>query len=116
MSYLEKEAKAQLDAGVSRQEVAKRLGLSEARLEQVILGDWVVRVVVPNSTRVRFGGFLEALAFSGLVEIHRDNDLGVCFDILAPRHELSARWSERLASRLESSGFNAVKAPRWRDA
>jgi len=105
MSYLEQEAKAQRKAG--SKEICKNLGISEARLEQVLLGMFVVRVVSDNYL------VLEAMVEAGVIEIHRQDEDGCCFDILPPADELSLRWSERVAKRLTLKGWNAVRAPRW---
>ena len=115
MSYLEQEAKALRDRGTPPSEMCRILGVSEARLEQALLGDSVVRVVTePEDERMSL--FLVALSRCGLIFIHRDDASGFCYDILPPGSELSDRWAKRMALALTERGWNAVVAPRWRDA
>ena len=84
---------------------------------------FVVRVVLHNEevplNDTLEGPFLECLRHAGLIKIHRDDEDGRCFDILPPRdvksRNQSAIWAQQTADRMTSFGFNAVKAPEWRE-
>lgn len=115
MGYQEQEAKSLREQGTPPEEICAMLRISEARLEQLFLGDSVVRIVLARQPDEQLGSMLECLSRADIVVVHRDDE-GMCFDILPPSHLLSDRWAERLAGIMTSHGFNAVKAPRWRDA
>lgn len=82
---------------------------------------WVVRVVLqrgkdsfPMDVDARgLPAFLECLRHAGLVQIHRDDDDGMCLDLLPSGGSVDSKvWSEQTAARMESFGYNAVSAPR----
>jgi hypothetical protein len=54
---------------------------------------------------------LESLRYAGHVVIHRDDEQGMCFDIRPPHGLESGQWAKMNAQRMQSFGFNAVKAP-----
>jgi len=115
VSYQEQEAKALRKQGANPQEMCKMLRISEERLEQLLLGDWVVRVVLPKDEAYDRRSLLTGFVQAGYVEIHRDDADGMCFDILPPTYEVSERWAMRTVVSMTDRGFNAAKAPRWRD-
>ena len=92
------------------------------------MGDWVVRVIVfptPSleKTAPRLDSFwLEQFRFMGLIFDHGDLANGAqMFDILPPKamcagFENSKAWAESVAPHLESFGYSAVAAPKWRNA
>ena len=117
VSALEQEVKLRLAQGVSAKVIALALQISEARVEQLLLGDHVVRVVFQTWGGSPIHSFLEALATAGICEIRRKDKDSMCFDLFCNRQDLeSQRWATNLAKALEVRGFNAVCAPRWRDA
>jgi hypothetical protein len=74
----------------------------------------VVRVVLFDKERKRQDmGMVECLRYAGLLVVHRDDDEGVCFDILPPNNAQSERWAKMNAERMASFGYNAVAAPAW---
>lgn len=77
---------------------------------------WVVRIVIgrtdpPPLAELISDRFLECLRYAGLVVVHRDNEEGQCFDLVAPGGRDSKEWSEENAKRMKSFGYNAVSAP-----
>ena len=91
------------------------LEISEARFEQLMLGDWAVRVVVPVYECVNLKRLVMGLETAEMMTILRDDADGICFDIhCSDPTEDSQRWSRHLATALEARGLNAVSAPRWR--
>lgn len=83
---------------------------------------WVVRVVThPSEMSTRseaehgpghtLGEFIECMRYAGLIRIHRDNSEGMCFDIRPPIGVDSEMWAQLNANRMQSFGYNAVKAP-----
>lgn len=84
---------------------------------------WVVRVVThptemdtkstaEHAPRHTLGEFIECLRYARLIHIHRDNSEGMCFDILPPAGVDSEMWAHLNEQRMQSFGYNAVKAPR----
>lgn len=59
--------------------------------------------------------FIESLRYAGIVDIHRHDETGMCFDIIPPTASYTNQenWANSNAKRLASFGFNAVKAPYW---
>lgn len=113
MSYLEQEVKLRWAQGESARLIALALQVSEARVKQLLLGDYVVRVVTGN---VGIWPLIEGLATAGICEVHRKDET-ICFDVFCPRQDMeSQRWAINLAKALEVRGYNAVCAPRWKDA
>lgn len=87
---------------------------------------WVVRVVmghtsVPAVQKMRDEGLLlllQCLRYAGTVAIHRDDEDGMCWDLLPPRHinhHGNQTWAKMTASRMKSFGLNAVAAPEWKE-
>ncbi len=116
MSYFEREARAQRAQDISIGDIAASLQVSEAQIERALLGEFVVRVVLARWV----GGdpvsdFITALSKVRLFTLHRDDDDGICFDILPPQSGDSQKWSKKVAASLIADGFNAVSAPRWPD-
>jgi hypothetical protein len=54
---------------------------------------------------------LEGLRHAKLVTVHRNDDDGVCFDLLPPKETDSSTWAKENAAHMQSLGYNAVKAP-----
>ena len=57
---------------------------------------------------------LECLRYAGLVKVHRNTKVGMCFDILPPngmRGESSMEWAMQNAERMTGFGLNAAAAP-----
>lgn len=84
--------------------------------------EYVVRIVVPSDSRGilegrdKWGQLIEHLRYSGHIRVHRDNDDGICFDLLPPeswRRLDSKVWATQNAERMRSFGTNAVCAPAW---
>jgi len=76
--------------------------------------EYVVRVVTYTDNEIPLA-FLECLSYAGYVKVHNtDREKGETFDILC-RHTgiLSDVWAEQNAARMQTFGFNAVKAPKW---
>jgi hypothetical protein len=77
----------------------------------------VVRVCIPHETQSiitgsdQWGGLIEHLRYARLITVHRDNDEGICFDILPPHGVNNEIWAEQNAERMQSFGVNAVSAP-----
>ena len=74
----------------------------------------VVRVVLPDgindatpATRL----LIESLRYAGLVEVHRADNDGVCFDLICPHGLDDKVWAKANAERMQSFGYNAVVAP-----
>jgi len=60
--------------------------------------------------------FIDCLRYAGLITVHRDDETGQCFDLVAPGDQDSQAWSEENADRMKSFGYNAVSAPSTEDA
>ena len=117
MSYQEQEVKLRRAQGEKPAAIALALQISEARVEQLLLGDYVVRVILePRKDQTLFY-YIEALVTADLCEMHRNDEDGMCFDIFCPPQNMeSQRWALNLAKMLETRGIIATCAPRWRDA
>jgi hypothetical protein len=79
---------------------------------------YVVRVVVPRALMANCLGLmatlLECLRYAHLVHMHRDDDEGVCFDLLPPDSiSDTSQWAQMNAERMSTFGWNAVRAPAW---
>jgi hypothetical protein len=75
----------------------------------------VVRVVLPdgmNELTPELIMFLEQLRYAGLVEVHRNDADGVCFDLLCPHGLNDEVWARQNAEHMQSYTYNAVVAPR----
>jgi len=76
-------------------------------------------VVQAASQEINEGGiiddsFLECLRYAGLVRVHQVDPHGLttrCFDLVCPAGNESDIWAERVAQKMQSFGYNAVKAP-----
>ena len=78
------------------------------------MANYVIRVVSWQEDGEVSMQLLEQLRYAGIVEIHRDDDNGVCFDIRPPQGISDSRqWASMNAARMESYGYNAVCAPEW---
>lgn len=68
-----------------------------------------------NEGGVINGNLLECLRYAGHIELHDVDPNGLtelCFDIRCPTYRLNSQtWSEQLAAKMRSHGFNAVSAP-----
>lgn len=82
----------------------------------------VVRVVIAEDDKlarcdasIRF--WLEQFRYAGLMQVNRDDETGMCFDVRAPhgagRGASAERWAKANAERMRSFGINAVCAPPW---
>jgi hypothetical protein len=79
---------------------------------------WVVRICT-QSVGLMDKAFedtplLECLRYAGLVRVHRNTDVGMCFDILPPngmKGASSMEWAMQSAGKMQSFGLNAVAAP-----
>jgi len=86
---------------------------------------WCVRIVTPGEgveqTREEKaldtnGWLLECLRYAHIIRIHRANEKGLCFDLLAPAsisNEASHTWALANAERISGYRLNAVAAPEW---
>ncbi len=82
-------------------------------------GRFVVRIVlfrgINQDNKIMGTPFLECLRRCGYVVIHRDDENGMCFDLLCPYISGQIRdtkvWAEQNAERMQTFGFNAVVAP-----
>lgn len=120
MSYFEREAKAKAKTGATVEYIAACLRCDAARVERALLGEHVVRVVLPGPGGPKAGeenmaSFLRCLEQAHLIKVHRDEVSGMCYDILPPLDVDSDDWAKRVAKFMEDRGFNAVAAPRWPD-
>jgi hypothetical protein len=79
------------------------------------MNNYVVRVVLPDgvhelSAQVRT--LLHCLGHGGPMVIHRDDEDGMCFDIVPPAGVTDTKaWADEMAAALESFHYNAVRAP-----
>lgn len=80
--------------------------------------EWVIRVIVPESevhngpNRTHgFGEFLEQLRYAGIVTLHETREDKYIFDIHCPSGRETEMWASMNAERMQSFGYNAVKAP-----
>lgn len=56
--------------------------------------------------------FIGQLEKAGLMPVHRNDDSGVCFDLVAPSGITDTKkWAEENARRMQSDTYNAVVAP-----
>ena len=79
-------------------------------IERALLGDTVVRIVSsPNEQTLNM---IKSLQIAGHIEIHRQDDDSMCFDLLPPQCQDSDVWAERVAVFMSKVGFNAFKASR----
>lgn len=77
---------------------------------------FVVRVVLFEGQMEQYEKLLAAFVAVHLIQIHRQDDWHVCFDILPPASTLDTKeWADMAAHVLAESGFNAVAAPAWID-
>ena len=85
---------------------------------------YVVRVVLPREPQGSLPSatpdttlWLEQFRYAGLVQVHSDDDDGMCFDMMPPSSmdRSVSVWAEHTAKRMQSIGINAVKAPEWKD-
>jgi hypothetical protein len=61
------------------------------------------------------GEFFECLRYAGVVQLHRCNTEGMCFDILPPAGTGDTEmWAKLNAERMKSFGYNAEPAPEWK--
>lgn len=79
-----------------------------------------IRVVLNEEEANRFGVLLECFRYAGLIQVHRSDETGMCFDIMPPDvgPDLSVNhdaWAQQNAERISSFGFNAVAAPEWKE-
>ena len=77
---------------------------------------WAVRIVTDseNSHDQSLTGnpMIECLRRMGHVRIHRDDQTGMCFDILAPAGIVDTQeWAKGNADRMRTFLINAVAAP-----
>ncbi len=77
--------------------------------------NWVVRVVLQNGIdqdeALMTSIWIECLRYAGLLRVHRDNNEGVCLDLLPPHGVNQGVWAEQNSQRMQSFSINAVKAP-----
>ena len=74
----------------------------------------VVRVVTMLSDDML--NLMEMLPGGAVLEIHRNSNGILCFDILPPKaQEDKKQWCDNMAKELELNGFNTTRAPRWID-
>lgn len=85
---------------------------------------WPREKVVPDNMLfddlgTRFMGLqLWLTLFKPYTKLHRDDDDGVCFDLLCPRTiqpKESVTWANQTAAKISSYGINAVAAPDWNE-
>ena len=77
--------------------------------------EYVVRVVLPdgiNESTADVERLVEQLRYAQLVNVHRWDDKGVCFDLLCPHGLDSEVWAKQNAERMQSFQYNAAVAPR----
>lgn len=79
--------------------------------------EYVVRIVlfcgINQDDGLMHSAFVECLRYAGLVQVHRTDEKGMCFDLLCPHKSGSDIWAQHNADRMQSFGYNAVKAPKW---
>lgn len=70
-----------------------------------------------DNAGIQFGHltvFLECLRYAQIVDIHRMDARGACFDIINTRKGVDTQvWASLNAKRMSSFGINAVAAPKW---
>jgi hypothetical protein len=112
---MEKEVRARKATGISNADIARGIGIDEARVERCLAGEYVVRVVhAYHGDDMIY--MLECLPGGSILQIHRRSDGTICFDILPPKDQDSKEWAEKLVKDLAGDkGMNAVVAPRWSD-
>ena len=113
MSYMETEVRARKAQGVSNSDIAANIGIDEARVERCLLGEHVVRVVI--SCEVNLLEFTSCLSGGSILQLHRQSDGSICFDVWSPKDQPSKEWATKIAEELVHRDFNAVVAPRWAD-
>jgi hypothetical protein len=76
--------------------------------------DYVVRIVLPDGvhdldpqTRL----LLILMGQAGVIQVHRDDGGGTCFDLLPPAGAESKAWADKTAEAFNDFHFNAVRAP-----
>lgn len=76
--------------------------------------NWVIRVVLAQE-EIPSNVWFECLRYAHIIRKHRDDDSGMCFDILCPKSISDSKvWSQMNAERMQSFGINAVSAPEWK--
>jgi len=75
----------------------------------------VIRIVTDHQQSLDLYEWIESLRYAGLVVIHRNDNDGMCFDVLPPHGVVSAQWAQANAERMQTFGINAVAAPEWAD-
>jgi len=82
---------------------------------------YVVRVVVSRNRELTGDALPDAyfnfdllgsLHDAELVTIHRNDNSGICFDLLPPLYADSHVWAAENAKQWKAFGYNAVKAPK----
>jgi hypothetical protein len=79
---------------------------------------YVVRIVLDPNEADRLEVFVKILHYAGMAIVHRNDEKGMCFDLVAPaargnNYVDSEAWAAQNAVRISTFGFNAVKAPAW---
>lgn len=85
--------------------------------------NYVVRVCTdpqnPNDQRFLSNRLLfDALRGASLIQVHRENEEGMCFDVMPPANWPGGdtlEWAKIVATSLTALGLNAVYAPEWCD-
>lgn len=108
LNYFEKEARARKAAGHSNADIAEDLCCDITRVEQVLLGEYVVRIT--QDIVQDMPAFLNCL--SDFFQIHRVSDDTIYFDILPPSEQDSEKWAKRTVDTLMAAGFDATIASR----
>lgn len=76
--------------------------------------NYVVRIVLPDDVHELTPLLHTLLCLFGQVgsiTVHRDDQHGMCFDLLPPAGEESWEWANQAVQLFLDYGFNAVRAP-----